>query len=326
MFYGVPQGLREMAELQHGVLSAAQLLGTDLTRDTLKSRVRLGNWQRLHRGVYATFSGEPGREAVLWAAVLSAGPGAMLSYSTAAEVAGLIDKPGEVVHVTIPGERRIARTPGIAIHLSARAAQAQHPARLPPQTRIEETILDLASAARSLDDTCGWVTRGIGRRLTTAPKLRAAMEARGKMGWRTELAELLSPEVDGVHSSLEWRYYRDVERPHGLPGGGRQVRSLRAGHSEYRDKLYEAYGVALELDGRIAHPGDRRWDDIRRDNAAAALGIITLRYGWVDVAIRPCFVAAEVVLVLMSRGFTGARPCSPDCPVAVVIEQYRRSA
>jgi hypothetical protein len=326
MFYGLPADLHDLAQRQHGVLSSAQLAKTGLTRNGLSSRVDAGHWQRLHRGVYATFSGEPGREAVLWAAVLSAGPGAMLSYWTAAEVAGLTDKPGEIVHVTIPRERRIARTPGIAIHLSVRADRALHPARLPPQTRIEETILDLAGAARSLDDTCGWVTRGIGRRLTTAPKLLVAIDARGKMRWRTELAELLSPEVDGVHSPLEWRYYRDVERPHGLPGGDRQARYLRDGHSEYRDKLYKAYGVALELDGRIAHPGDKRWDDIRRDNAAAAGGTITLRYGWVEVVIRPCFVAAEVVLVLMSRGFTGARACSPGCPVATAIEQYRRSA
>jgi hypothetical protein len=79
--------------------------------------------------------------------------------------------------------------------------------------------------------------------------------------------------------------------------------------------LYAEYGTAIELDGRLAHPGDTRWSDIRRDNAAAAIGVTTLRYGWKEVTTTPCVVAAEVARVLVGRGYTGARPCSADCPV-----------
>jgi hypothetical protein len=326
MYHRVPSDLGDVAELQAGVLSIAQLLGGGLARDTASAWVRQGRWQRLHRGVYATFSGQPGREAVLWAAVLACGSGAMLSHQTAAEVARLTDKRSWLVHVTIPGDRRVAPVRGLVIHCSARAAQALHPARIPPQTRIEETILDLAGAATSLDNACGWVTAGIGRRLTNEARLRQAMTQRGKMRWRPELEELLSPAVKGVHSPLEWRHLRDVERPHGLPGGTRQALARRGSHNAYRDQLYEAYGIALELDGRVAHPGDRRWDDIRRDNAAAANRIITLRYGWADVAVRPCEVAAEIAQVLLSRGFAGARPCSPRCPVGAVVVRQQPSA
>jgi hypothetical protein len=45
-------------------------------------------WRRLHPGVYAAFSGQPGRDPVLWAAVLRAGPRAILSHETAAELHG----------------------------------------------------------------------------------------------------------------------------------------------------------------------------------------------------------------------------------------------
>ncbi len=86
MSYGVPDTLRDVAALQDGVLTAAQLVEAGVTNETLSSRVRLGHWQRLYRGVYATFSGELGREAKLWAAVLACGPGAILSHQTAAEV------------------------------------------------------------------------------------------------------------------------------------------------------------------------------------------------------------------------------------------------
>jgi hypothetical protein len=324
--YVLPSELADVAELQRGVLTVAQLAGSGLSKDALSSRVRIGVYQRLHRGVYATFSGEPSREAVLWAAVLVCGSGAMLSHQTAAEVAGLTDKQSSLVHVTISSQRRIATPSGLVLHYSSRASQAVHPVRTPPQTRVEETILDLAAAADSLDDVCGWVTRGIGRRLTVAELLLRALAARAKMRWRQELLELLSSAGDGVHSPLEWRHLRDVERPHGLPLGTAQARARVGDRVVYRDKLYAKFGIALELDGRVAHPGDRRWDDIRRDNAAAADRIITLRYGWVDVATRPCEVAAEIAQVLVSRGFAGARPCSPGCPVAVVVAQQRSPA
>jgi hypothetical protein len=95
---------------------------------------------------------------------------------------------------------------------------------LPPQTRVEETVLDLVCAAGTLDNAVAWVTRALGRRLTTQARLRHAMELRAKMSWRTEIAALLSPDAEGMHSILEYRYHRDVERPHGLPEGTRQAR------------------------------------------------------------------------------------------------------
>ena len=80
------------------------------------------------------------------------------------------------------------------------------------------------------------------------------------------------------------------------------------------------------LDGNGTHGADTRWWDVRRDNAAAANGIVTLRYSWFDVTQTPCRVAAEVARVLADRGFTGAHPCSPSCPVGQVTEQRRPPA
>ena len=70
----------------------------------------------------------------------------------------------------------------------------------------------------------------------------------------------------------------------------------------------------MELDGQTAHPDGRRWNDIRRDNANAAQGQVTLRYGWTDVTGGPCQVAAEVGATLARRGWPGAlRRCGPSC-------------
>ena len=199
-----------LTDLQFGVISARQALQAGLSWGAVSSKIRAGRWQQMYRGVYATFSGEPGRPAALWAAVLSAGPGAMISYRTAAELGRLTDSPSELIHVTVPSDRRVAKTPGIVVHHSGRASQALHPALAPPQTRVEETVLDLMSSATNLDDALAWVTASLGRRLTTQAKLRAATELRAKLRWRSELAELLADESAGLNSILEVRYHRDV--------------------------------------------------------------------------------------------------------------------
>jgi hypothetical protein len=269
----------------------------------------------MHHAVYATFTGEPGREAVLWAAVLRAGPGAALSHFTAADLYGLTDRPSWLLHVTIPGSRRVVAIPGVVIHLAGRAEQARHPALAPPRTRLEETVIDLAQLATTAEMASDWVFRALGRRLTTQDKLRDALDQRHRVRWRTELAEVLSAEWAGVHSALEYRYVRRVERPHNLPRGERQVRAVRGTQTEYRDVLYKKYRLIVELDGQVAHPVDARWNDIRRDNAAVADGTSTLRYGWKDVSEYACLAADQVARTLRLVGPVSARPCSPGCPV-----------
>lgn len=310
-----PEPIPALLDLQRGVLTAQQLQAAGLSRDLIRSRLRGGRWQPLHRGVYATFTGQPDRAATLWAVVLRAGTDAMLSHHTAAELDGLAGQVGSLIHVTVPISRRVTGIPGVAMHVTEHAANRRHPARTPPRTRIEETVLDLAELAVTLDDAYGWMTRAIGRRLTTAPRLQAALAGRPRHRWRADLARALTPDWAGIHSWLEYRYVRDVEQRHQLPAGRRQARVRRAGRSEYRDVLYDAYNVAVEVDGRAAHPGDSRWTDIRRDNAAAADGILTLRYGWLDVSQRPCQCAAQVAHALGRHGPIRSRPCSPACPV-----------
>lgn len=314
MLHDLPESLHELAQFQRGILTSSQALSGGMSRRTISWRLQEGRWQRLHFGVYAVFTGKPERLATLWAAVLRAGDGAMLSYHTAGELFGLIQRPSSLIHVTIPGDRRVIRIPGLAVHVAARADQARHPAFAPPRTRIEETVLDLAQVAATSDDAYGWVTSALGRRLTTQPLLMDALDLRKRTRWRDELAAALAPDWQGIHSVLEHRYMRDVERPHRLPRGSRQAPGVRGKHKEYRDILYEEYGVAVELDGRAAHPGDTRWGDIRRDNAVGADGIISLRYGWIDISHHPCLVAGQVARALRKSGRTDARACSPGCP------------
>jgi hypothetical protein len=102
----------EVARLQDGVITRTQVLAVGLSSSAIDRRLRSGRWRRVYAGVYATFTGPMPRSAMLWAAVLQAGPGATLSHQTAAEMAGLIEQPVEVIHVMIPVQRRVQVTPG----------------------------------------------------------------------------------------------------------------------------------------------------------------------------------------------------------------------
>jgi hypothetical protein len=316
---------RELIDHQQGIVARWQAAECTSDLQAFASLLRAARWQTLYRGVYAAQTGQPSRDGTLWAAVLRCGPTAALSHFTAAELDGLTDRPSDPIHIAIPGQARVLVSadefrnglPRIVVHRSARLSAAKHPARTPPRTRIEETVLDLVELAPTFDGAFGWLSAGCGRRLVTPAHLRAAAERRTKMRWRADVMTALEELTDGVLSNLERGYVRRVEGPHRLPRAERQARLRQGMRSAYLDILYAEFGLALELDGLVAHPAESRWLDMRRDNYFAGSGIITMRYCWADITGRPCEVAGEVARVLRQRGWTGTlRSCGPNCRAA----------
>jgi very-short-patch-repair endonuclease len=303
-------------EDQGGVVTRAQALAGGATAEAIRAHLRAGQWRRLFRSTYATFSGPVPRESVLWSAVLCGGAGAALSHRSAGELWGLVDEPCAPIHLVVPSRRRVSPMPGVVVHRSVRAESARHPSRTPPRTTIEETVIDLADTAPGLEQAMGWITRACARRLTRPDRIVAALAARTRVRWRDDLVAALADVAAGAHSSLELRYLRDVERAHRLPVGLRQHAVARPGGRYYDDVRYQEYGVTVELDGRSAHPDDARWRDMRRDNASVLAGRRVLRFGWADVAGGPCAVAAQVAVVLRIAGWRGVpRPCRPECDI-----------
>lgn len=252
----------------------------------------------------------------MWAALRRAGPDAMLSHWTAAELSKLTTRQSALIHVTVPLQRHLRAIPGVVVHRSGRTDAARHPTLNPPRTRIEETTLDLAAVSKDLDDALAWLARACGARLTTADRLRAALNDRMRVRWRAALMAGLDDIAEGAHSLLELRYVSRVERAHRLPRAQRQVRIVRGKRTEYKDALYTEFGVGVETDGAVAHPPEARWQDKHRDNASMVDGVATLRYSWTDVTQRPCYVAAEVASLLRRRGWPGTpSPCGPSCPL-----------
>lgn len=94
--------------------AAEQLLGADVLRAELAG----GTWAEPWPGVVlpATFARSP--LAVAEAALLRAGPHAVLSGPTAAAMHGCTAADGETVHVTVPYDRQPRPVPGLVIRQS----------------------------------------------------------------------------------------------------------------------------------------------------------------------------------------------------------------
>ncbi|HET9894167.1 MAG TPA: type IV toxin-antitoxin system AbiEi family antitoxin domain-containing protein [Streptosporangiaceae bacterium] len=312
----VPQSCQDIAQLQGGVISRRQALIGGMPPDVIDWRLRGGWWQPVHRGVYATFTGELPRTAILWAAMLRAGTGAALSHQTAAELFKLRDRPSQLIHVTIPRSRRVEAIAGVVIHRSDRLSRLVHPTLQPQRVRLEETVLDLVHQATKFDTAFNVACVACQRGLTRPEILVQAMADRPKLRWRKELAQGLGDIGAGVHSLLEYRYLHSVERPHGLPAAVRQARVVADSRQRYLDNLYQDYLLCVELDGRQAHPDEQRRQDMQRMNAITQQGITTLRYCWADVDRRPCQTAAQIASLLHRLGWQGQpRQCGPACPV-----------
>lgn len=306
---------------QSGVVDHSQVQRAGLSKRAVAHRLKSGKWRRMHRGVYATFTGPVQREAKLWAAVRRAGPGAMLSHETAAEVHGLVDKPATKIHITVPANRRPAQhrpIRGVVIHRSDQSLPARLPEWKVPRTRIEDTVLDLVATAKTFDEAYSWISRALSERLATADMLRAALANRRRIRWRTLLNEALSDAEDGIYFPLERRYAHDVERAHGLPKAERQARRTVGGRTHYKDNWYAEYGICVELDGAAYHPPEQIRRDRDRDNVNLWVDDArTYRFTLVDATEKACESAAMVAASLRRHGWQGRpHPCRrPGCKV-----------
>src|SRR5580692_1306918 len=285
----IPPDCRSLIASQGGVISRSQGAEFGLAGEEMRNRVRFADWQRVQRGVYATFSGDLRRESQLWAVLLRAGPDAVLSHQTAAELYGLTKQPSSLIHMTVPHDSNPARytkIPGVVVHRSRIIEATRHPALLPPRTRIEDTVLDLIADMDDPADRYDVICRAIGSRLTTAERLWQALDSRSRFRNRREAESALGDAGHGALSNLERWYLRGVERRHKLPVATRQARIRDGGKSKsiYLDNLYEEYLLCVELDGKAAHPETGQWGDKRRDRRNLALEkIVTMRFGYLDL-------------------------------------------
>ncbi|TVP77622.1 MAG: DUF559 domain-containing protein [Gemmatimonadales bacterium] len=283
--------IRTLALRQHGVATRRQLLDSGMSSSALGRRVDSGRFVPLHRGVYLISAVDPGRAQEM-AAVLSGGPSALLSHTSALVLWEVLRaEPPMPFHVTVPGRSRVGRT-GITFH---------RPEGVESDERGVVEGIPVTSPARSLVDAAGL----LGRR--EVAQVVAAVERRGLIP-REELAGLprryaghrgipvLRHVLKGVgdrpftRSEAERRCLQLI-RSAGLP---RPETNVTVGPYEL-DLFWPGENIAIEIDGWAHHSSRGRFEgDRRKDSWLKARGIEVIRLSWRQITRRSTETAVQV--------------------------------
>ena len=282
-----------LAGRQWGVIARAQLERTGVGRMTISRWLQDGHLHRLYPGVYAVGHRALSIEGRLAAALLYAGPGAMLSHATAAWWWGLWEAAPSRIHVSAPGRRR--SVPGLAVHGRRRLERVWH--RRLSVTTVAQTLLDLAIDAAPMA-----LRRALAeaeyRRLVKLDAV-AAVARRGVAGSAALNTAVTShrPELALTRSRLEERFLALCEAEAiPIPQVNATVCGLEV------DALWEEQRVVVELDGGAAHGTPAAVErDRRRELRLRVAGYLVLRYSRGQVSTQPRTVAADLRRTLAAR-------------------------
>lgn len=170
--------LFEIAEGQAGYFTTAQARAVGFRGPLLSYHVRSGQFERVRPGVYRLkrFPASPYED--LFAAVLGAGPKAVISHDSALALYDLSDLLPADTHLTVPRTASRRRT-GLRLHTNRlQPGDVTRYAGL-PITTAARTIADVASAGLADELVLQAIHQALQQGLATPDDLHAAATARG---------------------------------------------------------------------------------------------------------------------------------------------------
>jgi Protein of unknown function (DUF559) len=279
--------LQTLADRQAGRVAWWQFKALGIANQTI---VRWADGGYLHPAlprVYAVGHRAPSVEADLWAAVLYAGPGAMLSHATALWWRGLLDKQPWPLQVTTP--RRCQSLKGIRVY--GRRACERIPHNRLPTTTIEQALLDFAATA-PLERVRFALANADYHKVLNIPALQE-IAGNGRAG-STKLNNAMKrhePKLAHTRSPLERMFLPLCERigiP--LPEVNVYIKGVLV------DAVWLDRKLVVELDGENNH---RSWNQIQNDRSKelilrrAAFDVV--RYGTRQLEEEVALVEADVL-------------------------------
>ncbi len=237
---------------------------------TLQRWIDSGYLHRVLPGVYAVGHAAPDRDADLAAALLYAGPGAMLSHATGAWWHGLLKDRPSTITISTPRRRRSRR--GIKIH-ERRTCERVWRAGM-PVTTVAQALLDLAA-----DVPLRMLRKALAeadyRRMLNVAEVEA-MLGRGRAGSEKLRAAIRrhQPRLARTKSDLEVMFLEICEAA-GIPPP--ETNERVAGWEV--DALWREHRIAIELDGYGNHRTRAQVErDRRKDLELRAAGWRPVRY------------------------------------------------
>ncbi len=276
--------VREHLLRQAGVISLSQAREAGMTHRQVEHRVKTGEWLAVRRRVYRLHAAAPVPETALWAALLWAGPTALLTEQGAVWWWGMeIQAPACWTFAGVTGGRS-----GPDVRLTR--------AFVDPRDRewhrgvpvVSRPWAVLTTAARREQDRPGRGIRLVDHakqtRAVRQEDLQRAFDRHPGCWGSTSIRTLLLRTGDRAQSELE-RLAVSQLREAGITGFevNLMVR-LRSGQRVEIDIAFPGRRIALELDGYAFHSGAGAFrKDVRRGNRLMADGWTVRRFTWDDL-------------------------------------------
>jgi very-short-patch-repair endonuclease len=281
---GVDRQIAQLATREDGIVERRQLIALGLSAAAIDHRVRAGRLIVLHRGVYTVGHTALTDLGKLRAALIAAGPTAVLSHRTAAALWKLIPSVPPLVEVTVTRKGPRSRN-NLRIHETRRPPDVRTLHSL-PLTAPLRTLVDLApiEPQHALERLCA---DALVRKLVTQEDVDAA----GIID-----RDLIAP----TRSRFE-REFRAALRKAGLPMPvtGYRIPPYTA------DFAWPTERVVVETDGWDFHGNRFAFEDDReRDAFLAARGWIVVRVTWRRLRKAPTLVMVQLAQTLALRAST----------------------
>jgi len=239
------------------------------------------------------------------AAVLAAGPGAVLSHRSAAALWGLRPSGPPRPEVTAVPRRRAG--PGVHVHHTRLSGDEVTEQEGTPVTTVSRTLLDLAAVLprrqleRALQEA---EVRRLGDMVSLEPLLARHPRRRGTATLRSIVASGRIGE-NATRSELEERFLAIADRA-GLPRPAINAHVEIAGRLVECDCLWRTERLVVELDGHAFHAPRRAFEaDRARDRALQVAGWRVVRVTWRQLHAESGRVAADLRALSRSPSLSG---------------------
>ena len=283
-----------LARGQRGVVSWEQIERAGLGVGWVRNRVRSGWLRRLYRGVYLVGPLES-PHSLATAAVLAAGPGAVVSHYPAAVVWRVRPPREGPIDVTIPGRKARSRQ-GLTLHRTA-----VHPRDITrrhgiPVTSPARTLLDLAATEPTTE-----LDRAINEarilRLVSDPSLHAQLSRYPRHRGTAALRRATQAEKGFTRSKAErmtLALCKKARLP--TPEKNAKVEGYEA------DLVWRTERLIAEFDSWTFHSMRSSFEeDRRRDQHLIAHGYRVIRITWRQLTQEPEAVIASISAALAQR-------------------------
>jgi len=293
--------LEVLALRQHGLVTSRQLAGVGYNPHRTQRLVESGVLVPVRRGVYRLWGATPSWRMSAMAAILAAGPEAVLSHRSAGVLWGLIDQHEESrpLEITAPGNCRLEGVRANRAYISQQEVTKRFGI---PVTTAERTMLDLAASIEA-DELGRLCDEALRRRILTTERLRVVVDSHQGPGRRKlkPVIAVLRDRIPGYDPGAnDWELSMDRMWDRlGLPPAERQYR-VRIGRRTYRvDRAIVDLRIAVEWNGFDTHGrrGNMDRDSDRRAALAAA--------GWYPLDFtsrsRPELICQTVLAVVGER-------------------------